>query len=176
MDQVILDMLSVIIGGSGLFVVVTKYNVPEVRENFYGKSNPFEEKANIIDDVMTWIFISLSALGLFALIIKDIYGDLIPERLYSHKTYWLVFGIGLLFAYAVVKILDLLGKKIARRKWFPVVRDGYREAFELTQNDLISKNPDKAQRIIELIEKAFDVNTKRKDLSTRLEDLKKFFE
>ncbi len=177
MDQVMLDILSIVIGGAGLFVVITKYNVKETRENFYGRNNVFKEKASVIDDIMTWIFTSLSILGLLALIIKDIYGEVIPERLHTLKYYWLVFLISLLFALVLVNALDWIGKKIARRKWFPLVKDRFRDAFDdLTKNNLIINDPEKAQRIIELIEKALDVKVKQKDLNARFIVIKVFFE
>jgi len=177
MDQVILDILSIVIGGAGLFVVITKYNIQETRMNFYGETNVFREKASVIDDVMTWIFTLLSILGLFALIIKDIYGEIIPERLHAFSYYWLVFLLSLSFAFVLVNVLDWFGKKIARRRWLPLVKNGFREAFEdLTKNNLIIKNPERGQRIIELIEKALDVKVKRNDLSARFEVIKVYFE
>jgi hypothetical protein len=59
MDRTILNLLSLIIGGSGIFVVLTKFNVPELNMSFLGE-NPFAIKRDAIDNVMTWIFTKVS--------------------------------------------------------------------------------------------------------------------
>ena len=167
-DQVILDIISIVFGGAGLYVVVTKYNVPETRINFYGKSNAFKEKANIIEDIMTTIFTTVTAISFFILIIKYIFGVMIPERLYTKIIYSFIFIVTAISAYFLVKILNWIGNRIARKKWFPIAKNSYTPIYELIKNDWIKSNPEKAEEATELIEKILDIKVREKDLKARL--------
>lgn len=176
MDQIILDILSLVIGGTGLFVVITKYNDPETRRNFYGKIQVFKEKASIIDDIMTLIFTALSVLGLLALVMKDIYGDVIPERLYVKEYYWAVFGLGLIIALLLAITISWAGYRMARKKWLPLAISGYKEAFDLIINgNMLDEDPVRAAEFIQVMEKVFDVKPGSKQLIARFESLRPFF-
>ena len=63
MDKTSLNLISIVLGGVGLFVVLTKFSVPELHATFLG-SNPFAAKRDTIESVMTWLFTGLTLLGL----------------------------------------------------------------------------------------------------------------
>ena len=68
-----MNLLSFIIGGGGLFVVLTKFNVPELNMMFFGE-NPFAIKRDTIDTVMTWIFTVMTLIGILLQIYSEILG------------------------------------------------------------------------------------------------------
>ena len=92
MDRTILNLLSLTSGGSGLFVVLTKFNVPELNMSFFGE-NPFAIKRDAIDNVMTWIFTCLALLGVVLQICGEIWSDRFPERQHQIRFYaWFALG------------------------------------------------------------------------------------
>jgi len=86
MDRTILNILSVLLGGAGLLVVLTKFNVPELNMTFWDQ-NPFAIKRDVVDSVMTWIFTGLTIFGLVIQLISEILGDRLPTRQYSAMGY-----------------------------------------------------------------------------------------
>jgi hypothetical protein len=84
MDRTLLNLTTILISGAGLFAVLTKFSVPELRMAFFGE-NPFAIKREQIEFVMTWIFTSLAISGLLVQVFKEILGNEIPERLHNFK-------------------------------------------------------------------------------------------
>ena len=66
MDKTSLNIVSIVLGGVGLFVVLTKFSVPELHATFLD-SNPFVVKRDVIESFMTWLFTGLTLFGLAAL-------------------------------------------------------------------------------------------------------------
>lgn len=81
MDKTIINLLTILVSGSGLFVVLTKFNVPELNMLFLGE-NPYALKRDIIDNVMTWTFTSLALFGLLFQVAGEIFGRDVPERIH----------------------------------------------------------------------------------------------
>src|SRR6266513_6422730 len=100
MDRIILDLISIVLGGIGLLVVLTKFNVPELNATFIG-SNPFAVKRDIINSTMTWLFTALTLLGLLVQVGVAIWGNNIEQRVHTPRFY-AVFVVGVLIAGAVL--------------------------------------------------------------------------
>ena len=62
-DRTIINLITLLISGTGIFAALTKYSAPELSKSYWGE-NPFAFKRDKIDAVMTWIFTILVALGL----------------------------------------------------------------------------------------------------------------
>ena len=116
MDKATLHILSLVIGGTGLFVVVTKSNVPELRMSFLGE-NPFAIKREVIDNVMSWIVASLTLVGLLIQACAEIWGHELPERLHATLFYVSLFITAVIATIIFVVLLTAVGRSIARRHW-----------------------------------------------------------
>lgn len=132
MDRTLINLLTIVVGGAGLFVAITKVNVPELRATFWN-SNPFQEKADAIDSVMTWIFSGVAVFGLLLQVAAEIFGGNLPDRLYDPKVYLLMFLLSVAVMYLVVRLLTVLGRRIAKCKWWPHAITGQRPSFEKAQ-------------------------------------------
>jgi hypothetical protein len=127
-DRVLINLASIVISGTGIFVVFTKFNVPELRSSYYGE-HPFMIKGGAIDRATTWIFTGVAVLGLVLQAVKEIFGRNIPDRMHSVGCYvWFFFG-GVVAMMLVVWGLTALARIIARPFWLPKVVDSQREVF-----------------------------------------------
>ena len=154
MDQTIINIISTVLGIASLFIVITGYNVPELRRSFYG-GNIFAEKRNIIENTMTAIFTWVAFLSFWGLIINDVYGGSIPERLHNSGGYWAIFGLISLITLLIILVLTFWGKKIAKRKWMPIGIEAYgkeNSAFPALKNMDFSKAPERAKSHLEIME------------------------
>jgi len=59
LDKTIINLATILISGTGLFVVLTKFNVPELNMSFVG-GNPYAVKRDIIEGVMSFVFTYLT--------------------------------------------------------------------------------------------------------------------
>jgi hypothetical protein len=197
MDRTILNLLSLIIGGSGIFVVLTKFNVPELNMSFLGE-NPFAIKRDAIDNVLTWIFTSLALVGLILQIFGEIWSDRIPARQYTFRFYAWFSLASLLVIVAVVFVLTAMGNRIAKGIWLPVIIDkateGYVQARFIIEHDGWSAdqlkikeqladpmpyrraNFETVQNRVAQIEKLLDLPSVGDDLKVRIERLKPYFD
>jgi hypothetical protein len=107
MDRTILNLLSLFIGGSGLFVVLTKFNVPELNMSFLGE-NPFAIKRDAIENVMTWIFTGVALVGLLLQIFGEIWSDRLPSRQHTIRFYVWFSSASLVAAIAIVFLLTAI--------------------------------------------------------------------
>lgn len=135
MDRTIINLCTLLISGAGLFVVLTKYNVPELTLSYYGR-NPFAVKRDKINLVMTWLFTSLAIVGLLLQAYAEIFCEALPAR--SHEPAWYVkfFILGFLGVWFIVWGLTKVGYRISRRIWLPLIVDSQRKAFE-TSNYIV---------------------------------------
>jgi hypothetical protein len=195
-DRTIMNLLSFIIGGGGLFVVLTKFNVPELNMMFFGE-NPFAIKRDTIDTVMTWMFTVVTLIGILLQIYSEILGEGLPSRQHSSRFY-AYFSLGSLVAIAVViLILTGIGERIAKRIWLPEIvakmtdsyrsaqfiieHDGWREdqlsVKESTPNPTMYReaNFQTAKERITQIEKLLDLPADNRELEVRLDRLKPYF-
>jgi hypothetical protein len=198
MDRTVLNILSVMLGGAGLFVVLTKFNVPEVNMTFWDQ-NPFLVKRDAIEGVMTWIFTGLTLFGLLIQLVGEIFGDRLETRRYGSTFYVWIALATLILVLAVVWLLTKAGNRLAKRTWMPAIitmmtdaytsarfivdHDGWREDQFPTKDTLPDKethrrtNFQTANERFSTIEKLLDLPPiKEKDLKSRRDRLKPFFE
>jgi hypothetical protein len=71
LDETLLNLTTILVSGAGLFAVLTKFSVPELRMRFFDE-NPFEIKREEIDLVTTWILTLLALVGLILQAFKEI--------------------------------------------------------------------------------------------------------
>ena len=191
-----MNLLSLFLGGTGIFVVFTKFNVPELNMSFFGE-NPFAIKRDTINFVMTWIFTLLALGGIFIQVILQIMGEQVPERLHGLMHY-VYFSGSLLVAMTVLVIgLSTFGNWYARRTWLPevvsktkesymqaeiiIANDGWRQDQLVVKDTLQDKeryrkaNFDNTEKHITQIERLFELPESTTNLESRIDRLKPYF-
>lgn len=63
-------------------------------------------------------FASIAGLSFPCLIINDIYGEIIPERLYGIAQYWLIFLATSLFTFLNTTIFTYIGENVAKKNGY----------------------------------------------------------
>jgi hypothetical protein len=197
MDKTSLNLIPIVLGGVGLFVVLTKFSVPELHATFLG-SNPFAIKRDIIESAMTWLFTGLTLLGLLVQVGVAIWSNHIEERVHTTRFYVVLFVVVLAVGVALVPLLTAVGNLLARRSWLPEIvenqkevykaasfvieHDGWREDQLAVRGTLPdperyrTANLETAARQVEQIEKLLEVRSPSTDLRARLDGIKPFFE
>ena len=132
-DKTAINLITILISGTGLFAALTKLSVPEANLTFW-RENPFAIKRDIIETTMTWIFTLLALSGLVIQTLKEIFGEKIPDRLHRIRFYCYSFFIGIFVMVGVVVCLAKVGHKIAKKRWQPVI-------IENQKNLLLSSAP-----------------------------------
>jgi hypothetical protein len=127
-DQVLLDIISISLGGAGLLTVLTEWNVPEANRSFYG-DNPFLIKREAIRDTQAWVFGSLAAIALLLQLGSRVFGENLQERLYSQPFYGWSAATCLAATAMLVWLLNKLGRWLARRRWAPHVAEAQGALF-----------------------------------------------
>ena len=196
MDRVILNLISLLVAGAGVFSVLTKFYVPELDMSFRGH-NPFAIKEYLIDDVTTKIFVGLGFVGLVLQAVAIISDDTLPKRLHSKRFYITAFLIGLCLSCAGVWVLKNVGYHISRQIWLPKVIESQRQIFnnikyvlehdgwredQLESKDKLTNsekyrqdNYEQSEKYIYQIEKLLDMKPAVKELQTRVNNLEKYF-
>lgn len=193
-DRVIVNLISILIAGGGIFSVLTKFYVPEMDMAFFG-SNPFAIKANIIDDVITKIFVVLGCMGVLLQIYAIIFEERYSARLHSKCFYILFSLVGFIILLFIIIGLKNLGACVAREMWLPKIVENQREVYKSTayvidhdgwsadqtkDKDMTEKikrnNLEQAEEHINQIEKLLDIKPISAELKKRSTDLKKFFD
>ncbi len=197
MDKTILDLISIVLGGIGLLVVLTKFNVPELNATFVGW-NPFAVKRDIINSTMTWLFTALTLLGLLLQVGVAIWGNHIEQRVHTPRFYILFFVVVLAAGVVLAYLLTAAGNHLARRSWLPRIVESQKELYKAAtfiiehggwrEHQLAVKatlpdperyrtaNLEAATEYIEQIEKLLGVHSRLTELRTRLDGIKPFFE
>ena len=195
-DKVIINLLTILIGGAALFSVLTKFYSPEVNYSFFGE-NPFLVKRDIIESTMSWIFTMVAIFGLLLQAGKEIWSDKIDERKHGSNFYCKFFTLGFIVMCFVIFLLTGIGNAIARQNWLPRIVKSQKEVFKQAafiaehngwREDQINMkerldNPEKytkanfetVEKDISQIEKLLDINKKQKYLQERIANLEDFF-
>jgi hypothetical protein len=129
MDRTSLNLVSLILGGAGLFTVLTGFNVPQTRLSYLGE-NPYQIKRDETAAVMTWLFTAFALLGGAIQVIAEILGDTLPARTYTTWSYVRVAGGAGILAIILVRLVSQIGYSIARRRWLPQVLTTQRERID----------------------------------------------
>jgi hypothetical protein len=197
MDRTSLNLISIVLGGVGLFVVLTKFSVPELHATFLG-SNPFAAKRDIIESVMTWLFTGLTLLGLLVQVGVAVWGNQLEERVHTTQFYVVLFVLMLAIGLALVPLLTSVGNRVARRSWLPQAVENQKEVYkaasfvidhegwredQLAVKDTLpdperyrTANLETATRQVEQIEKLLELPSGSTDLRARLNAIKPFFD
>jgi len=197
MDKTLINILTLLISGSGFFVALTKFNVPQVNQSFLG-TNPFLIKRDKIDSVMTWTFTLLAISGLLLQFYAEILGENIQSRLYTQHFYIIFTACSVVVVVAIAFALTKIGRVIARRILQPILVENQKEAFEkakfIVENDgwtkeqfphkdtykgpenYIEKNVNQAKEYIEQIEDLLDLKCGNLTIKQRVKELDPYFE
>lgn len=191
-----IDIMALLVTGAGFFIVLTKYNVPEVANSFWN-GNPFLVKRESTETTMNWIFTTFGICGVLMKIFTEIFGENLVSRAYSPPYYFRFFVITLFVVLLILIVLTSLGKFIAKRFWYPqitqicdnsfqhyktiILNDGLSDK-QLEDSDkhkenheLKNQNMKRAREYIFLLEKLLDIRVLDYDLEQRVETLQKHF-
>ncbi|MBL8077709.1 MAG: hypothetical protein JNM55_07095 [Anaerolineales bacterium] len=193
LDQVLVNMISIIIGGVGLIGAITKFDVANSKKSFYGE-NPFASKEEIINASIVQWFTAYTAAGLiFQVVFGLIFGDLIPDRSYPRFVYVTVLVFGIPYSYLLIRLLRRMGTKFSEGKWQSDIVNRFRDHYEsvefIIENDGRSKddgetisentknsNYKTAEKIIDRLEELFDLSPSGGDnIAVRAKRFKKYF-
>jgi hypothetical protein len=186
-DKTTLDLVSIVLGGTGLFVVLTKFNVPELNAWVIGAS-PFVIKRDWIDSTMTWLFTGLALLGLLIQVGAAIWGDHIQQRVHTPCFYLLAFAVMVAGGVLLAWLLTVVGRHLARRLWLPRIIDNQKDLYKTArfiiehdghrEDQLHDRktNLEAATKSVAQIEKLLDLPSRSTDLTSRLDAIKPFFE
>jgi hypothetical protein len=196
-DRTVINLISIIVGGAGIFTVLTGFHVPELNTTFVG-GNLFAVKRDTIQNITNRIFTIVALCGLALQLWAEIWGQQLPDRLYGATFYMSATFVG--FAVMTLLVWLLLGliDRVARRRWEPELITHLSEAFKdvafvvdhggLRQDQRALKdstagadgernkadNLRQAENTLTLIEKLLEISTEG-DLSSRVNRLRKSF-
>jgi hypothetical protein len=129
MDRTLINIASILVGGAGIFTVLTGFNVPQLNMSFWGE-NPYSVKRDAIESAMTWIFTGFATLGLLLQLGAEIWGAELPDRSHGWKYYGLFTISGFVAVAWVVWLLTGVGTFVARKQWQPRIITLQREPFD----------------------------------------------
>lgn len=195
-DKTMLLIISAMITFFGALFTFIKYSPPELCMSFWG-SNPFTIKANIINTMRTKVFFTFTIIGIVMQFTTAMYGDCLTKKLYGYKFYILYTVCIIISVVLLAGIVNTVSKVFAKRKWLPKIVEIHKEMFysskfiidhdELREDQI--KNIDKLENIdnfrksnfrtaegrISQIENILEVNNNEKNLTSRVNNLKKYF-
>lgn len=193
LDQVLVNMISIIIGGVGLIGAITKFDVENSKKSFFGE-NPFARKEGIINDTIVRWFTVYAAIGLvFQLVFGSVLGDMIPDRSYPRYVYIVGLILGVPYSYLIIKLLRWLSKESSKRKWQSELASLFRGHYEsvefIIENNGRSKddgenvsdntkqsNYKTAEKTIGRLEELFEISPlSEDDLAVRANRFRKYF-
>lgn len=129
MDRTLINLTSMLVGGAGLFTVLTGFNVPELNMSFWD-ANPYAIKRDAIENTMEWLFTFVASVGLFLQLWKEIWGASLPDRSHDSNYYIKFVLLGFVLVGLMVWTLTGVGNWIARWQWQPTVVQLQTELFE----------------------------------------------
>lgn len=132
LDSTMVNIATILLGGAGLFAVLTDFYVPEVNLAFLD-GNPFSEKRAIIQTKQAWIFSLLTLVALLLQLWAQVWGAHLAPRLHQTTTYLMASVVGLALLGTLVWGLSSVGYRLARLEWEPKVIESQRTAFEQAQ-------------------------------------------
>ena len=175
MDRTQLNIISILLGGAGLFAVITGFSVPEANMTFFD-TNPFAVKRDEIESTLKWSFTIVALCGLLLRLASEI-SDW-TSRSHSWKYYFVFCAVCMFVVVLLMGGVTVVGKRIARSTWEPKVIELQREHFEsvkrLVENGKADDLKTGSQQL-GLIEKLlWDVESNG-DLRQRVERLQQVF-
>lgn len=199
-DKTCLDLLTILIAGAGIFAALFEYSVPQLTKTFWNE-NPYLVKQNIIKSTLDSCFISIAVLGLLIQSFSIIYSPRINEKTRSETFYFLFFVIGIAVMFLVINLVAVVGHRVARKRWLPLITEKQSDVFENTkfiienggwnENQIKDRDAGKIENPENNIKRNFETadknltqmedllalpNGENKDRNERLNLLKKYFE
>lgn len=176
MDRTQINIISILLGGAGLFIVLTGFNVPELNMTFFD-TNPFAVKRNEIERTMKEAFTGVALCGFLLRLFAEISDR--PNRSHDWRYYYSIFCAGSFIAVVMlVWGVTIGGNLIARSHWEPKVIELQRENFErvksFAQHDGKADDTKALEQQLSLIEKLLEVES-HGDLRQRVERLQPIF-
>ncbi len=195
MDKTALRLLGSLIAITGLFLFLNKFSSPKLSSSFFG-ANPYAMKRDCVDYVMNWISGIFLTLGIIINLATFTFLDSLPNSSVGmdYIKFILVCSLVMLAAFFGFRVG---GRKIARRRWLPMIIEFQRPAFDKAK-DIIShegwrsdqlvvkdkvEDPRKyieanyaaANEYIDQIEDLLELPKMTADLKGRVDRLEKYF-
>jgi hypothetical protein len=197
LDGVMINLFTLLIGGAGVFSALLKFQARQLHSTFLG-SNPFSQKASVIDDVTAKVFVTMAVLGLLIQAYKEIVGPAVPDRIHSTKFYTYFFLLGIVSTSWIVWLCSATGKLIARPIWLPSTVQGqsdiYSSVSQIIKNngiydeqaqrkgtkdeptqEVIDRNFKTAEQRMKQLEKLLEITPTSGTLAERLKRVDPFF-
>ena len=200
-DKVILDLLSLLVAGLGLFGVILKLTTPALNDarlsaTFWG-ANPFQLKRDQIDSAITRFYTAVTFFGFVLQGMSIIWP--FPARLYSTCTYLIIFLLGLLLCWPSSFAISWFAKLYAQKHWKKEIIQSQKELFEQANEIFLNNGLNKSQvadipkkskaelddlkklnwanfdSAISQIEELLDLKNDMADRRKKIERLRKFF-
>jgi len=115
-DITIINLISILIGSIGIFGAITKFAPREQHKTFLG-GNIFSLKADIVENIRTYVLASFAVIGLLIQALKVIFWYGLPERVHDSAYYTALFLLLAVIFGIVILFLLLLIDKFARKYW-----------------------------------------------------------
>lgn len=128
-DRTIVNIVSILVGGGGIFAIFTEYQVPELHLAFLD-GNPFSQKREIIANAQGLVFTALTLSALVIQLWVQVAGNQLDQRRHELATYLAISVCGLVVLALGVWALSQFGQWWARSEWQPIAIESQREAFE----------------------------------------------
>ena len=173
-DKTILSLLSLLIAGAGILSILVKFSVPQLNMSFFG-DNPFAVKRDIIEKVMTWIFVILACVGILIQAYVIIFEDELAAHIYLASTYIKIFIVGFLCIIFIVKALGVIGRFISKRIWLPELVRRLSEKYKQIERLLADGQDEECQKELAKIEELLELNSKLSNTKERYQQLRKYF-
>jgi hypothetical protein len=128
MDKTILNLVAILITGTGVIGSLIAYEPPEVDATYFG-FNPFAYKKSEIDKASRGAFACLALFGL-AVQAYPFFIVGLPEQQHTTAFYLLFFSAGAVLMAGIGFGKRKLCLAWARRSWFPKLKNQMKEAYE----------------------------------------------
>jgi hypothetical protein len=176
MDKTVLNLVAILITGTGVIGSLVAYEPPEVNATYWDL-NPFAYKKSEIDKVSRRAFAFLALLGL-AVQAYPFFIVGLPEQHHTTAFYLLFFAVGAVLMAGIGFGMRKLCMAWARKSWFPKLRDQMRETYESTlfiiEND--GWRPDQVQIKDQLNNPEMYRNANFESVDSRIATLQKVFD
>jgi hypothetical protein len=128
MDRASINIVSLILGGVGLFAVLGGWYARETTMAFLG-SNPFLVKRDAIRDTTDKMFGGLAMLAIAIQVAAEVVGDALPSRTHRSPWYAWLSAIALVVVVLLGLTLNRVCRRLARRVWLGPILQQHAHSF-----------------------------------------------
>ncbi len=163
-DQKIIIIVSIIISVKGLIGAITKYSNRRKNVTFFSR-NLYNDKSDIIDGYVTWIFTGIGAIGLLLPIIPIIWWKQIEVEIYGCSDYGYFTIICICAAILNTILLLRFCRYLAKKKWRPEIVNCLKEdKLSIEQRIKEIKDKNELEMFIKRYEELLDIKNIKKEL------------